>query len=114
MLKFRKQDTYTVNFNNISIIELIRFASKITKLNFVFEEADLQFSVTVVSEERHFCKKRDGRSLSGAPHARSDPARARGNVLITNKHEVNQIPPIVSADLPEFQGGQCRAGHKSL
>lgn len=46
-----EQDTYTVNFNNISIIEFIRFASKITNLNFVFDQGDLQFSVTVVSEE---------------------------------------------------------------
>ena len=45
------QDVYTINFNNVSIIELIRFTSKISGLNFVFEETDLQFSVTVVSEE---------------------------------------------------------------
>ena len=35
------KDTYTVNFNNVAITEVIRFASKITGLNFVFEEADL-------------------------------------------------------------------------
>jgi type II secretory pathway component GspD/PulD (secretin) len=42
---------YTVNFNNVPIIEVIRFVSKISNTNFVFSEEDLQFSVTIVSEE---------------------------------------------------------------
>lgn len=45
------QDGYTINYNTISIIEYIRFASKICKVNFIYEEADLNFTVTVVSDE---------------------------------------------------------------
>ena len=47
----KKTDTYTINFSNISIIEYIKFASKITNLNFVFKDDELQFNVTIVSEE---------------------------------------------------------------
>ena len=32
-LIYSDKDKYTINFNNVSIIELIRFASKITNLN---------------------------------------------------------------------------------
>lgn len=46
-----KTDTYTINFTNISIVEYLRFASKVTNLNFVFHEEDLQFTVTIISEE---------------------------------------------------------------
>ena len=43
-------DGYTINYNTVSIIEYIRFASKICNVNFLFNEEDLQFSVTVVSD----------------------------------------------------------------
>jgi|GEM_PF-675776 len=41
---------YTINYNTVSIIEYIRFASKICNANFIFNEADLNFTVTVVSD----------------------------------------------------------------
>lgn len=41
----------SINFNNVLMIEYIRFISKITNKNFIFDEADLQFNVTIVSEE---------------------------------------------------------------
>lgn len=44
-------DGYTINYNTVPIIEYIRFASKICKVNFIYEEADLAFTVTVVSDE---------------------------------------------------------------
>lgn len=40
-----------INFNNVSIIEYIRFISRISNKNFVFDENDLQFTVTIISEE---------------------------------------------------------------
>ncbi len=43
--------TITINYNNVSIIEFIRFISRISNKNFVFDENDLQFNVTIVSEE---------------------------------------------------------------
>lgn len=43
--------TILINFNNVSIIEFIRFISRISNRNFVFDENDLQFTVTIVSEE---------------------------------------------------------------
>ena len=41
----------SINFNNISMIEYIRFISRISNKNFVFDEETLQFNVTIVSEE---------------------------------------------------------------
>jgi len=42
--------TYTINYDTVPIIEYIRFASKICDVNFLFNEQDLNFTVTVVSE----------------------------------------------------------------
>lgn len=41
----------SINFNNVAMIEYIRFISKITNKNFIFDDVDLQFNVTIVSEE---------------------------------------------------------------
>lgn len=45
------QEGYTINYNTVSIVEYIRFASKICNVNFIFNEQDLNFTVTVVSED---------------------------------------------------------------
>lgn len=43
--------TTIINFNNIGIIEYIRFVSRITGKSFLFDEKNLNFNVTVISEE---------------------------------------------------------------
>lgn len=43
--------TILINFNNVSVIEYIRFISRITNKNFIFDETDLEFNVTIISEE---------------------------------------------------------------
>ncbi len=50
LMKINSKDGYTINYNTLSIIEYIRFASKICGVNFIFNETDLNFNVTVVSE----------------------------------------------------------------
>lgn len=44
------EKTILINFNNVSIIEFIRFISRISNKNFVFDENELQFNVTIISE----------------------------------------------------------------
>ncbi len=92
------KDVYTINFNNISIIELIRFTSKLTNLNFVFQDADLQFSVTLVSEEAITARSMMA-ALSQVLRTHDLVLLEQGsNVLITKSTTVQQVPPIVSAD----------------
>lgn len=45
------EDGYTINFEDISIIQLLQFVSKISGINFVFDAKDLQFNVTIVSQD---------------------------------------------------------------
>lgn len=46
-----KGQTYTINFSNISLLEYVRFVGQITETNFVFNESDLNFTISVLSEE---------------------------------------------------------------
>lgn len=41
---------YRINFTNVSIIEYIRFVAKISGRNFIYQDSDLGFTVTIVSE----------------------------------------------------------------
>ena len=43
-------DGYTINYENISIKEYVDFVGKIAGLNFIYEDQELNFNVTVVSE----------------------------------------------------------------
>ncbi len=47
-----EREGYTVNFEDISIIQLIQFISKISGTNFVFDKNDLNFNVTIISEDQ--------------------------------------------------------------
>lgn len=47
----QERSGYSINLNNVGIIEYLRFISKISGTNFVFNPADLDFRITIVSEE---------------------------------------------------------------
>lgn len=44
-------DGYTINYNNVALSEYVRFVSKITGVNFLFNEAELAEGITIISEE---------------------------------------------------------------
>ncbi|WP_158307240.1 secretin N-terminal domain-containing protein [Simkania negevensis] len=95
---------YTINFNNVSIIEYIKFISKIANLNFIYDEKDLQFNVTIVSEE--------ATSLVNVMSALIQVLKVNGfgvveqgnNLLITRSGTVSQIATVVSQESPLAEG----------
>lgn len=92
--------TILINFNNVSIIEFIRFISKITNRNFVFDELDLQFNVTIVSEEPT--------SIENIMSALLQVLRIHGltlleqgnNIVIHKAPGVNSIARVVAENIP--------------
>ncbi len=97
--------TILINFNNVSIIEFIRFISRISNKNFVFDEADLQFNVTIVSEE--------ATTIENIMTALLQELRIhdltlieQGNNLIIHKNpKVNSVSRVVAEDLPGSHAG---------
>jgi type III secretion protein C len=100
-------DAYKINFNNVSIIELMRFVSKIANINFVFEEQDLQFSVTLVSEEAVTAKNIMAALLQILRMHDLVLLEQDGSVLITKSTRVSQIAPLVSSDLLQSQASRA-------
>lgn len=94
------EEGYTINFDNVNIKEFVRFISKIAKVNFIFNEQDLNFNVTIVSEEET--------SLSNIMSALVQVLRIHDlqlieedqNYLIHKRADVRQIPTVVSAENP--------------
>jgi len=91
---------YTINFNNVSILEYIKFISKIANLNFVYNEGEMNFNVTIVSEEPT--------SLVNVMAALVQILKVNGfgvveqgnNLLITRSGKVSQIATVVSQEAP--------------
>ena len=41
------QECYSINFNDVPVVEFIRFVSKISNVNFIFDNRDLKFNITL-------------------------------------------------------------------
>ena len=95
-----KRPGYTINFDNVSIKEYLKFISKIADLNFVFEDNELNFNVTIVSEEPT--------DLSNILAALVQVLRIHGfsliddgvNLVINKGQAPHQIATVVSDELP--------------
>lgn len=87
-----------INFNNVGIIEFIRFISRASNKNFIFDEGDLQFNVTIVSEEPT--------SMPNILTALMQVLRVHGlslieqgnNILIHNNKAVTQVSKLVAEE----------------
>lgn len=96
----KNKDTYTINFNNVAITEYIRFTSKITNLNFIFNEDELNFNVSVVSEEPVTPSNIVSILIQVLRINGLIVLEQDGNLLITRVRNVSQLATIVSSDLP--------------
>ncbi len=91
---------YTINFDNVPIQEFLKFVSKIGKVNVIYNDEDLDFNVTIVSEEQT--------NLQNIMSALVQVLRIHGltlieeeqNLLIHRNEDVKQIPTVVSNEKP--------------
>ncbi len=47
-----EKEGFTINFQSVTMLEYLRFVSKVCGVNFIYDENDLKFTVTIVSEEK--------------------------------------------------------------
>jgi len=95
-----EEEGYTINFKNVQMTELLQYISKVGKLNLIYNESDIDFSVTFVSDKPT--------SLSNIKSALLQILRIHnlkmveeGNNLIIHKNPgVKQIPTVVSKENP--------------
>lgn len=96
----KNDEGYAINFDNVSIKEFLKFISKIGEVNVIYNEEDLNFNVTIISEEPT--------TLENIMSALVQVLRIHGlmiieenqNLLIHKNDAVKQIPTVVSAENP--------------
>lgn len=90
-----------INFNNVNVVEFIRFISRITNKNFIFDDADLNFNVTMVSEEPTSIEN-IMTGLMQTLRVHDLLLMEQGNNLIIHKNpNVNQISEVQADSIPE-------------
>ena len=89
---------YVINFTNVGIIEYIRFISHISNTNFVFQENDLQFNVTIVSEGPTSVEDIMSALLQILQIHGMSLVEQGNNVLIYKTQDVTKLATVVEGD----------------
>lgn len=85
-----------INFNNVNIVEFIRFISRASNKNFIYDESLLNFNVSIVSEEPT--------SIENIMTALMQVLRVHGlslieqgnNIIIHNNKAISQVSKVVA------------------
>ena len=91
---------YIINFTDVSITEYIRFVSKVLGINFIFDEAELQFKTTIVSEEPIKGKNVLSALIQVLRIHNLHLIEQNRNLLITTNKAVSEIPQVVADNIP--------------
>lgn len=94
----------SINFNNVAMIEYIRFISKISNKNFIFDENDLQFNVTIVSEEPTSVDNLMAALLQELKIRDLLLIEQGNNIIIHRNARVRAPAAVVTGDLPNMLG----------
>ncbi len=94
------EEGYTINFNNVSIIEYLKFISEIGKFNFIYQEKDLNFNVTIVSEGATRLVDVLGALVQVLRINGFDLIEQGNNFIITQSNLGSPIATVFSDDLP--------------
>lgn len=95
--------TILINFNNVSALEFVRFISKISGRNFIFDEDDLRFQVTIVSEEPTTLDNIMAALLQELRIHDLMLTEQGNNIIIHRNPNVNNISTIVADNIPKSE-----------
>ncbi|MCH9625038.1 MAG: Type 3 secretion system secretin [Chlamydiales bacterium] len=91
-----EQEGYTVNFEDISVIQLIQFISKISGTNFIFDSQDLQFNITIVSEDETSVADLSASLLQVLKMYGLSVVEEGNNVLIYKNQEMSRVSTVIT------------------
>ena len=96
--------TVLINFNNVSMVEYVRFVSRISNRNFTFDENDLQFNVTIISEEPATIENIMAALMQELRIHHLMLIEDNNNLIIHKNPKVNSISKVVSEENPYTNG----------
>jgi type III secretion protein C len=96
-----ENEGYLINFPNVEIIEYIRFISQITNKNFIFKEEDLNFRVTILSEEPTSIENIIAALVQILRIHNLSLLEQGNNLLIHQNPDIKQVPKVVDSGAGE-------------
>ncbi len=85
------EEGHTINFNDVPIVEFIRFVSRISEVNFIFDNKDLQFNVTV-STGKPLSSENVVKALVQMLRLHGLDVSEEGNYLVIHRLEEGDLP----------------------
>jgi len=101
--KIVQASEYTINYDNVSIIEYIQFVSKICNTNFLYSKDDLNFNITVISKEP-ISKQSVLSTLIQVLHIHDlYLIEDNDNIIISKVADVKELAPVISQNLEDIK-----------
>lgn len=96
---------YEINFQNIQFVEYLHFLTKLTNTNFVYNAADLDFTVSIIADSKTDLKDIRSALLQMLAVKGLTLIEQGNNVVITTDPALRSIAPVVSDEM----GNVCSA-----
>lgn len=91
-----QKEGYTVNFEDMSVIQLVKFISKISGINYVFDSKELQFNVTIISEDQTSVQDLSAALLQVLKMHGLSVAEQGNNVLIYKNQNLSKVSTVIT------------------
>ncbi len=97
-------DGYTINFEDVSVMQLIQFISKISNTNYIFNNADLlgpdgrPLTITIVSEDQTSVEDLSAALLQVLKMNNLSVVEQGNNVLIYRDQKLSKVSTVVTDD----------------
>lgn len=96
------EPTFTIKFNNIDVVELVEYIGQISDKNFIYDESQLRFKVSIVSDEPATAEQLLAMLLQILRMNNLYVTEEGSNILIYAKRsekDENYLPAVVSKEL---------------
>lgn len=93
-----EKEGYTVNFEDISVIQLIQFISKISGTNYIFDSRDLQFNISIVSEDETSVTDLSAALLQILKMHGLSVVEQGNNVLVYRDQNMSKVSTVITDD----------------
>ncbi len=98
----KQQETIRVNLNNVSMVELLRYVSQISGKNFIFNEADIPFTVSIISEEDTTIENILTATLQELRIRDLDVIEQGNNLIVNPNPKIKSIGKVITDSKPEL------------
>ena len=94
---------YELNFDNVPISEFIKLVMKLTKKNIVYNQDELNFNVSIISEENTSLENIESILIQLLRVNGFALSEDNGNWVISTNPDVKQIPTVLGPNDPVFE-----------